>query len=98
MRLEDIHLCISFHNPEMVKTMLPELATRGVSGMRFAAILTKCQVETRFSIGGGGNRGDLLGVALAASCKSIVVIFVMWAITDGADHAGGVTVVRVVIP
>jgi len=78
--------------------MLPELATRGVSGMRFAAILTKCQVGTRFSISGGGNRGDLLGVALAASCKSTVVIFAVWAITDGADHAGGVAVVHVVTP
>ena len=39
MRSEIIHLRILFHNPEMVKTMLPELAARGVSGMRFAAIL-----------------------------------------------------------
>jgi len=97
-RSEDIHLHISFHNPEMVKAMLPELAMRGVSSMRFAAILTNCQVGAGFSIGGGGNRGDLLGVALAASCKSAVVIFVVWAITDGADHVGGVAVVHVVTP
>jgi len=97
-RSEDIRLHIMFYNPETVKAMLPELATRRVSGMGFAAILTNCQVGTGFSIGGGGNRRDLLEVALAASCKSVVVIFMVWAITDGADHAGGVAVVRVVTP
>ena len=55
MRLEDICLCILFHNPEMVKVMLPELATRGVRGMRFATM------GTGFSISGEENRGDLLG-------------------------------------
>jgi len=98
MRLEIICLHILFHNPEMVKMMLPELAAREVSGMRFAAILTECQVETGFSIGSRENRGDLLEVALAASCKSAVVIFMMWAITDGADHARGVAVICVVTP
>ena len=53
---------------------------------------------TRFSISGGRNRGDLLGVALAASCESTIVIFAVWAITDGADHTEGVAVVRVVTP
>jgi len=98
MRSEDIRLRISFHNPETVKAMLPELAMRGVSSMRFAAILTTCQVGTGFSISSGGNRGDLLGVAFAASCKSTMVIFTVWVITDEADHAGGVAVVRVVTP
>jgi len=42
MKSENICLHISFHNPETVKMMLPELAVRGVSGMRFAAILTEC--------------------------------------------------------
>jgi len=98
MRLEDIRLCILFHDPETVKMMLPELAARGVSSIRFAAILTECQVGTGFSIGSRGNRGNLLGVALAASYKSVVVIFVVWAVTDGADHAEGVAVVCFVTP
>jgi len=73
MRSEVIRLHILFHNPETVKTMLPKLAVRGVSGMGFAAILTKCQVGTGVSIGSRRDWGDLLGVALAASRKSAIV-------------------------
>jgi len=57
-RSEIIRLRISFHNPEMVKSMLPELTARGVSSMRFAAILAECQVGTWFSIGGKGGQEE----------------------------------------
>jgi len=60
MRSEVICLCISFHNPEMVKAMLPKLAVRGVSGIGFAAILTKCQVGAGLSIGGRRNWRSLV--------------------------------------
>jgi len=55
-------------------------------------------VGTEFSISSRGKRGDLLGVALAASCKSAVVIFMVWVITDGADHIRGAAVVCIVTP
>ena len=58
MRSEIIRLHISFQNPKMIKMMLPELAARRVSGMRFAAILTECQVGAGFSIGGRGGQRD----------------------------------------
>ena len=95
MRLEVICLCILFHNPETLETVLPELAARGVSSMGFAAILTKSRVGAGFSIGSRGNREVLFGVAFAAGCKSAVVIFTVWAITDRADHTRGIAVVCV---
>ena len=82
----------------MIKTVLPELAAGGVGSMRFATVLTECQVRTGFSIGGGGDRGILLGVALAASCKSAVVVFTVRAYTDRADHVRGVAVIHIMTP
>jgi len=66
--------------------------------MGFAAILTKCQVGAEFSISGRGNRGVLFEVTLVASHKSVVVISMVWAITDRADHARGIAVVHVMTP
>jgi len=67
--------------------------------MRFAAILIECQVGTGFSIGGRGNRRILLGVALAASHKSVVVVvFTVRAHADRADHAREIAVIHVVNP
>jgi len=43
----------------------------------------------------GMYRRFLFGVALAASCKSVVVIFTVWAITDRADHMREIAVVHV---
>jgi len=70
-RSEIICLHISFHNPEMVKIMLPKLAARGVSGMGFAAILTKHQVGTGLSISsGGGIGGTCLGWPLQQATRA----------------------------
>jgi len=55
-------------------------------------------VGTGFFIGGRGNRGILLGVALAASHKSMVVVFTVRAHADGADYTREIAVICVVTP
>jgi len=45
--------------------------------MEFAAILTKSRVGAGFFISSRRDRGVLFGVALAAGCKSTVVIFIV---------------------
>jgi len=96
MRLEIVCLCIVFHNPETIETVLPKLAARGVGGMGFAAIFAKCQMGTGLSISGRRNRGNLLRVALAAGSKSSMVFFAVWAHANRANHANRVAVVCVV--
>ena len=66
--------------------------------MFLATVLAECRVGTRVTICSRGDWWGHLGVALAAACKLVMVFFMLWPGTDGAESMGGVAKVGVIAP